>query len=88
VGAPAAHDLLAMLLPPCVMLLPPQRKLQWFVDQKLVQGWDDPRMPTVQGLLRRGLTVEALREFILGQGFAEGGKDAYLVGVWGKKMSI
>ncbi|CDR97924.1 glutamyl-tRNA synthetase family protein, putative [Babesia bigemina] len=42
-----------------------KRKLQWFVDNGVVNGWDDPRMPTVRGIMRKGLTLKALLEFIL-----------------------
>lgn len=45
-----------------------KRKLQFFVDQGMVTGWDDPALPTVRGVLNRGLSVEALRLFILNQG--------------------
>lgn len=45
-----------------------KRKLTRVVDTGRVSGWDDPRLPTVRGILRRGLTVPALREFMLKQG--------------------
>ncbi|HSF38928.1 MAG TPA: glutamine--tRNA ligase/YqeY domain fusion protein [Thermoanaerobaculia bacterium] len=40
-----------------------KRKLLELVQRKLVSGWDDPRMPTLSGLRRRGFTPEAIRDF-------------------------
>lgn len=45
-----------------------KRKLQFFVDEGVVAGWNDPRMPTVQGVMRRGMTVEGLLDFVMTQG--------------------
>ena len=40
-----------------------KRKLLQLVNEKHVSGWDDPRMPTVSGMRRRGYTAEAIRQF-------------------------
>ena len=40
-----------------------KRKLRYLVDQKIVSGWNDPRMPTLCGLRRRGYTSRSIRDF-------------------------
>ncbi|MFD3157296.1 glutamine--tRNA ligase/YqeY domain fusion protein [Haloimpatiens sp. FM7330] len=48
-----------------------KRKLKQLVDEGIVDGWDDPRMPTVCGLRRRGYTTEAIRNFCTEIGVAK-----------------
>ncbi len=48
-----------------------KRKLLALVQQRLVHGWDDPRMPTIAGIRRRGFTPEAVRDFCARIGVAK-----------------
>jgi len=48
-----------------------KRKLLQLVEQQHVNGWDDPRMPTVSGLRRRGYTPESIRDFCARVGVAK-----------------
>lgn len=49
-----------------------KRKLKQLVDEQHVDGWDDPRLPTISGMRRRGFTAEAIREFVKETGVSKG----------------
>ncbi|MFP3722640.1 glutamine--tRNA ligase/YqeY domain fusion protein [Niallia circulans] len=49
-----------------------KRKLKLLVDENYVDGWDDPRMPTISGLRRKGVTPEAIRNFCMELGISKG----------------
>ncbi len=47
-----------------------KRKLRRLVEENHVNGWDDPRMPTLRGMRRRGYTAEAILEFVQRMGYS------------------
>ena len=55
-----------------------KRKLKQLVDEGHVEGWDDPRMPTLSGIRRRGYTPESIREFVRRIGVSKKEKVAEL----------
>ncbi len=48
-----------------------KRSLRKLIEEGKVQGWDDPRLPTIAGLKRRGILPEAIRDFILSMGLSK-----------------
>lgn len=48
-----------------------KRKLLQLVEEGHVSGWDDPRMPTISGMRRRGYPAEAIRSFVIGTGITK-----------------
>ena len=67
-GGPRQYEFARLNLNYTVMS---KRKLLQLVEQKHVNGWDDPRMPTVSGLRRRGYTPESIRDFCTRVGVAK-----------------
>lgn len=49
-----------------------KRKLKQLVDEGFVDGWDDPRMPTISGMRRKGFTPESIRNFVRETGVHKG----------------
>jgi glutaminyl-tRNA synthetase len=64
---PLPHQYEFAKLIPSYMIVS-KRKLIQLVNDKVVSGWDDPRLPTISGIRRRGITAEALRAFAIGVG--------------------
>ncbi len=48
-----------------------KRKIKPLIEEGKVMGWDDPRLPTLKGLRRRGILAEAIKEFVLSQGISK-----------------
>ncbi len=48
-----------------------KRNLKKLIEEGNVKGWDDPRLPTIAGLKRRGILPETIREFVLGMGISK-----------------
>ncbi|KAG6750325.1 hypothetical protein POTOM_044813 [Populus tomentosa] len=65
-----------------------KRHLRWFVENGRVDGWDDARFPTVQGIARRGLKIEALVQFILEQASEHGASKNLNLMEWDKLWTI
>ena len=65
-----------------------KRKLQWFIDQGYATGWDDPRLPTIQGAVRRGLTMRALRQFIFDLGDSRRAVNLQIDQLWSFNKKI
>ena len=64
---PLPHQYEFAKLIPTYMIVSKRRLIQ-LVNEKVVHGWDDPRMPTISGLRRRGIPASALRRFVIGVG--------------------
>jgi len=65
-----------------------KRKLADLVAMGVAEGWDDPRFPTIKGMLRRGLAVASLREFMIGLGGSLRTCDMEWDKIWSDNMRL
>merc|ERR1712130_530067 len=59
-----------------------KRKLAKLIERGVVDGWDDPRLPTVQGIFRRGLQLEALEQFVADQAMSDKNTEQEWDKIW------
>mmetsp|Transcript_13614 Transcript_13614/g.20546 ORF Transcript_13614/g.20546 Transcript_13614/m.20546 type:complete len:905 (+) Transcript_13614:24-2738(+) len=65
-----------------------KRKLAKLIERGVVSGWDDPRLPTVQGITRRGLQIEALDKFIMDQAMSDRNTEQEWDKIWAYNYDI
>eukprot|EP00003_Mantamonas_plastica_P023299 TRINITY_DN4169_c0_g1_i4.p1 TRINITY_DN4169_c0_g1~~TRINITY_DN4169_c0_g1_i4.p1 ORF type:complete len:480 (-),score=183.65 TRINITY_DN4169_c0_g1_i4:3-1442(-) len=65
-----------------------KRKLAWFVDNGKVRGWDDPRFPTVGGMMRQGLQIQALTKFMLDMGASKNSNLMSFTKLWNENKKV
>ncbi|OCF43000.1 glutamate-tRNA ligase [Kwoniella heveanensis CBS 569] len=65
-----------------------KRKLKYLVEKGVVSGWDDPRFPTVRGIRSRGMTVQGLKNYILGQGASQAVLQLEWDGIWSVNKKV
>lgn len=59
-----------------------KRKIKELIENNIVSGWDDPKLLTIQGLLNRGLHIEALQNFVSTTGFSKNCNDMTQEKMW------
>jgi len=59
-----------------------KRKLAKLVERGVVSGWDDPRLPTIRGIFRRGLQLEALEQFVAEQAMSDRNNEMEWDKIW------
>lgn len=65
-----------------------KRKMKFYVENGYVSGWSDPRMPTLRGLARAGMSMDALREYIISQGASQKTAVASWDKIWALNKKI
>eukprot|EP01084_Bolivina_argentea_P287698 493668_1 len=59
-----------------------KRKLAKLIERGVVESWDDPRLPTIQGIFRRGLQLSALKKFIMDQSMSTANTEQEWDKIW------